>query len=72
MPRRHPPEFRHRVLELVEAGTRVTEVAGELEVSSQAIYDWRRQAAIDDGLRPGVSSTENAELVATCRRLAPA
>ena len=70
MPKRYPPEFRHRVLELVKAGRSVTEVARELGVSSQAIYNWRRQAEIDAGLRPGVTSTENAELVAARRRIA--
>lgn len=70
MPKRYPPEFRHRVLELVKAGRSVSEVASDLGVSSQAIYNWRRQAEIDAGLRPGVSSTENAALVAARRRIA--
>jgi len=52
MPKRYPPEFRHRGLELANTGRSVTEVARELGVSSQAIYSWRRQAEIDAGLRP--------------------
>ncbi len=70
MPKRYPPEFRHRALELVKAGRSVSEVAADLGVSSQAIYNWRRQAEVDAGLRPGVSSTEHAELVAARRRIA--
>lgn len=70
MPKGYPPEFRRRVLELVKAGRPVTEVAADLGVSSQAIYNWRRQAEIDAGLRPGVSSSDNAELVAARRRIA--
>ena len=70
MPKRYPPEFRRRVLELVKAGRPVTEVAADLGVSTQAIYNWRRQAEIDAGLRPGVSSSDNAELVAARRRIA--
>lgn len=70
MPKRYPPEFRRRVLELVKAGRPVTEVAADLGVSSQAIYNWRRQAEVDAGLRPGVTSTDNAELVAARRRIA--
>jgi transposase-like protein len=70
MPKRYPPEFRHRALELVKAGRSVSEVAADLGVSSQAIYSWRRQAEVDAGLRPGVSSTEHAELVAARRRIA--
>jgi transposase-like protein len=70
MPKRYPPEFRRRVLELVKAGRPVTEVAADLGVSTQAIYNWRRQAEIDAGLRPGVTSSDNAELVAARRRIA--
>jgi transposase-like protein len=70
MPKRYPPEFRHRVLELVKAGRPVTEVAADLGVSTQAIYNWRRQEQIDAGLRPGVTSTDNAELAAARRRIA--
>jgi transposase-like protein len=70
MPKRYPPEFRRRVLELVKAGRPVSEVAADLGVSTQAIYNWRRQEQIDAGLRPGVSSSDNAELVAARRRIA--
>jgi transposase len=70
MPKRYPPEFRRRVLELVKAGRPVTEVAADLGVSTQAIYNWRRQAEIDAGLRPGVTSSDNAELLAARRRIA--
>ena len=45
--RGYPPEFRRRVLDLVEGGRTVTEVANDLEVSEQTIYGWRRQARID-------------------------
>jgi len=70
MPKRYPSEFRRRVLELVKAGRPVTEVAADLGVSTQAIYNWRRQEEIDTGLRPGVSSSDNAELAAARRRIA--
>ena len=48
--RGYPPEFRRRVLDLVEAGRRVAEVAGDLRISEQTIYSWRRQDRIDRGL----------------------
>ncbi len=69
MPKRYPPEFRRRVLELVKAGRPVTRVSADLGVSTQAIYNWRRQEEIDAGLRPGTTSTDNAELVAARRRI---
>ncbi len=70
MPKRYPPEFRRRVLELLKSGRSVAEVAADLGVSAQAIYNWRRQEQIDNGLRPGVSSSDHAELVAARRRIA--
>ena len=36
--RGYPPEFRRRVVDLVEAGRKVSEVASKLEVSEQTIY----------------------------------
>jgi transposase-like protein len=48
--RGYSPEFRRRVVDLVEGGRKVSEVAAEFEVSEQTIYTWRRQARIDAGL----------------------
>jgi transposase-like protein len=45
----------------------ISEIAVELEVSEQTIFVWRRQARIDAGLEAGVSTSENAELVAAKR-----
>ena len=42
-PRDYPPEFRRRVVALVEGDRKVAEVAAELGVSEQTIYTWRRQ-----------------------------
>ena len=70
MPKRYPPEFRHRILELVNAGRSVSELARELGVSSQAIDNWRRQAEIEAGLRPEITTTDNTRLVAARRRIA--
>jgi transposase-like protein len=54
--RGYPPEFRRRVLDLVEAGRKVAEVAHDLGISGQTIYNWRRQDAIDRGEKPGAST----------------
>ncbi|MFE9600869.1 transposase [Streptomyces hokutonensis] len=43
MPRSYPPEFRRKVLDLVESGRKVAEVAQLLGISDQTIYVWRRQ-----------------------------
>lgn len=68
--RGYPPEFRRRVLDLVEAGRPVAEVARDLGISAQTISVWRRQDLIDRGLVPGLTSAEKAELLAARRRIA--
>jgi transposase-like protein len=47
VPRSYPPEFRRRVLALVEAGRPVAQVAADLGISGQIVYTWRRQHLID-------------------------
>jgi transposase len=66
----YPPEFRRKVLDLVEAGRPIAEVAKALGISDQSIYTWRRQDRIDRGLEPGLTSTEKSELGAAKRRIA--
>ena len=65
----YPPEFRRRVLDLIEAGRRIADVAEDLGISDQTIYNWRRQDRIDRGLEAGLSSAEKAELVAARKRI---
>ncbi|WP_026932064.1 transposase, partial [Glycomyces tenuis] len=62
--RGYPPEFRRKVLDLIEAGRKVADVAHDLGISDQTIYTWRRQDRIDRGLESGVTSAEKAELTA--------
>jgi transposase len=68
--RGYPPEFRRKVLDLVEAERPIAEIAQALGISEQSIYTWRRQDRIDRGLEPGLTSGEKAELVAAKRRTA--
>jgi transposase-like protein len=56
-------------VDLIEGGRKVAAVAADLEVSEQSIYTWRRQARIDAGIEPGLSTAERAELVAAKRRI---
>jgi transposase-like protein len=70
MPRSCPPEFRRKVLDLVESGRMVAEVAQLLGISEQTIYVWRRQRLIDSGQLPGTTTAENAELAMARRRIA--
>jgi transposase-like protein len=70
VPKRDPPEFRRKVLDLVAAGRPVAQVAADLDISGQTICSWRRQHLLDTGRLPGLTSSEHAELVASRKRIA--
>ena len=69
MPRFYPSEYRRRVIDLIESGMSVTEVAGGLEVTAATIYNWWNQHLVDTGRKPGTSSVESTELAAANRRI---
>ena len=59
----YPPEFRREALELLKlSGKPVSQVAKDLGVSEQTLFNWRRQARIDAGEQEGLSSDEREEL----------
>jgi transposase len=66
MPKTHPPyapEFRAETLQLIQSGARsLAAVCRDLGVSEQTVRNWRKQADVDDGRRPGLSTEELAEL----------
>ena len=64
-----PVEFGRHALDLVAAGRTITDVARDLDIGSQSIYRWQRQDRIDEGLEPGTTSAEAAELAAAKRRI---
>lgn len=70
MPRSYPPEFRRKVLDLLDEGRKVADVAADLGVTDQSIYNWRRQHRIDTGQMPGITSSDHVELVAARKRIA--
>jgi transposase len=68
--RGYPAEFRRKVLDLVESGRPVADVAKALGISDQTIHTWRRQDRIDKGLESGLSTRERSELAAAKQRIA--
>jgi transposase-like protein len=61
--------FDEGFFDLLAAGLGVGDVARDLGISDQTVYDWRRQARIDRGLESGLTSGERAELQAARRRI---
>ena len=65
----YPEQFRQKVLDLLAEGRPVKHVAEDLDLSMQAVYNWRNQEAIDRGERPGLSRVEQGELAAMKGRI---
>lgn len=56
-------EFKTEVVELVRSsGKSIPEVARDLDLTETAVRAWVRQADVDAGDRPGLTSTEREEL----------
>jgi len=69
MPKKYPPEFKRDVVTVARRGdlTRA-EVAADLDVSIESVNRWMRQADIDDGIKDGLTTAEQDELVQLRRR----
>jgi transposase len=72
MPKSHapyPPEFRAEAIRLMRtSGKSIAQIARELDVTSETLRIWRKQADIDDGLRHDGLTTEETEEVRQLRR----
>jgi transposase len=68
--RRYPPELRERAVRMVreavaEGGESfgvVTRVARQLGIGSESLRNWVKQAEIDGGQRPGVTTEERRRI----------
>ena len=68
--RRYPPEMRERAIRMVheaiaESGERqgaVSRVARQLGIGTESLRNWVKQAEIDSGKRPGVTSAEQRRI----------
>jgi transposase len=64
MPKKFPPEFKRDVVTVARRGelTRA-EVAADFGISEESVSRWLRQADIDDGVRDGLTTAEQSEIV---------
>jgi transposase len=78
--RRYPPELRERAVRMVletmeQTGERVgviTRIARQLAIGAESLRGWVRQAEVDGGRRPGLTTAEQqriAELEREVREL---
>jgi transposase len=69
--RRYPPEVKERAVQLVlttmqQRGERhgvVTKIARQLDIGTETLRTWVRQAEIDNGTRPGTTTEERSRIV---------
>lgn len=63
MPKAFPLEFRRDVVAVARKGEApLSQIAKDFGISESCLHRWLKLADVDDGVRPGVTSRESAEL----------
>ena len=63
MPRAHPEEFRRDVVALARRHEMpMSQIAKDFGISESCLFRWVRQAEVDAGARPGVTTSESEEI----------
>jgi len=63
MPKPFPKEFRADVVAVARKGEApVSQIAKDFGISESCLHRWLQQADVEDGVRPGVTAVESAEL----------
>lgn len=71
MPKPYPQEFRDDVVPVArnrEDSVTLEQVAADFGIHPMTLTKWMRQADIDEGAKPGTTSSESAELREPRRR----
>ena len=70
MGKRYPKEFRDDVVRVArDSDAPIKQIAEDFGISDASLYNWLKQADIDDGKRDGVTSVEAQELTAAKKRI---
>lgn len=72
MPKPYPREFRDDVVRVArnrDAGVTIEEIAADFGVHPMTVSKWMRNADVDDGVKPGTTTSESAEVRALRRRV---
>ena len=68
MPKKFPQEFKRDVVTVARRGDlTIAEVAVDFGIAPESVRRWMRQADIDDGIKDGLTSAEQSELVSLRR-----
>ena len=64
MPKKFPPEFKRDVVAVARrGGVPLAEVAADFDISESTLHRWMRQADVDEGIKDGLTTAEQNELV---------
>ena len=64
MLKKFPPEFKRDVVTVARRGDlTIAEVAADFDVWVESVRRWMRQADIDDGIKNGLTTAEQSEVV---------
>ena len=72
MPKPYPREFREDVVNVArrrEPGVTIEQIATDFGVHPMTLQKWLRRADVEDGVRPGVSAGQSAELREANKRI---
>jgi len=72
MPKPYPREFRDDVIRVArsrEPGVHLRDIASDFGISESCLSNWLKKAAIEDGIRPGVTEAEQSELREAKKRI---
>lgn len=63
MPKAFPAEFRHDVVAVArKREAPITQIAKDFGISEATLHNWLKRADVEDGVRPGLSDADAAEL----------
>jgi len=64
VPKKFPLEFKRDVVTVARRGDlTITEVAADFDISPESVRRWMRQADVDAGIKDGLTTAEQQEVV---------
>ena len=72
VPKPYPKEFRDDVVNVArnrEPGQHLRQIAADFGISESCLTNWMKAADIEDGVQPGTTAAENADLREARKRI---
>ena len=72
MPKAFPKEFREDVIRVArnrEPGVHLRDIATDFGISESCLANWLKAADVEDGITPGTTAAENADLREARKRI---